>query len=176
MSRTHFARTGPDERLRDSEVLDLLLGLMQNRQLASQSLTQQHLPLPALMRQLAARFFRRLRGSACTAPLPWVLGQVRAWGVMACCAKVVDWRMAMGGISAGCLCRRPRDWSSAVYKRLVSCLCLGAAPQVIRTEMLRALDGGPNSLTLHQAYIFLTSEHSAPQDLHLSMQVRARRM
>ncbi|KAG2448846.1 hypothetical protein HYH02_006197 [Chlamydomonas schloesseri] len=108
--------SGPDERLHDSEVLDLLLGLMQNRQLASQSLAQHNLPLPALMRQLAARFFSRLRGSACTAPMPWVLGQV------------------------------------------------------IRTEMLRALDSGPNSLTLHQAYIFLTSERSAPQDLHLSMQ------
>ncbi len=43
---------------------------------------------------------------------------------------------------------------------------------MVRTEILRALDSGPNSLTLHQAYIFLTSEHSAPQDLHLSMTVR----
>ncbi|KAG2501222.1 hypothetical protein HYH03_001033 [Edaphochlamys debaryana] len=106
--------SGPDERLHDTEVLDLLLGLMQNRQAASSSRNQ--LPIPALMRRLAAQHVTRLRSTACAAPLPWVMGQV------------------------------------------------------IRTEMLRALDGGPNSLTLHQAYIFLTSEHSAPQDLHLSMQ------
>ncbi|GFR42409.1 hypothetical protein Agub_g3309, partial [Astrephomene gubernaculifera] len=103
-----------DERLRDSDVLDLLLGLMQNRQVASSS--KANLPMPALMQQLAAKHVGRLKRTACAAPLPWVLGQA------------------------------------------------------IRTEMLRALDSGPNSLTLHQAYIYLSSEHSAPQDLHLSMQ------
>ncbi|GIL45775.1 hypothetical protein Vafri_2921, partial [Volvox africanus] len=107
--------TGPDERLQDADVVDLLMGLMQNRQVAASNSNTLHLGAPALLRQLALDHFTRLRKS-CATPLPWVLGQV------------------------------------------------------IRTEMLRALDSGPNSLTLHQAYIFLTSEHSAPQDLHLSMQ------
>ncbi|GIL71887.1 hypothetical protein Vretifemale_2307, partial [Volvox reticuliferus] len=94
--------TGPDERLQDADVVDLLMGLMQNRQVTASNSNTAHLAAPALLRQLALEHFTRLKKS-CATPLPWVLGQV------------------------------------------------------IRTEMLRALDSGPNSLTLHQAYIFLTS-------------------
>lgn len=34
-------------------------------------------PVPALMHELGATHFTRLRETACVAPLPWALGQVR---------------------------------------------------------------------------------------------------
>ncbi len=57
-------------------MVDLLMGLMQNRQVASAGGTISHLGAPALLQELATKHFTRLKKTCCTAPLPWMLGQV----------------------------------------------------------------------------------------------------